>query len=238
MRIGQIVLRLRLKNTYFGNYIGGALELDKAIANTLTNSMAFVIPLMDDAEGNKLDSGISQKIIERFGVVIALAMDESQSDTLGFAAMDRLHDIRNEFISALVGWMPLDSEDQISYRGGRLLETNNAYMWYQFEFDYISQISQTKNSSGMMVAEISKTNFDDTQIPVDFNTIYMQLINTPDYRIPYIDKFGNPGELPYPDGFPDVKLPDMANWIDLTKDPRSGAFFKSFHSGFNVDRKE
>ena len=35
MKLGQIVLRIRSKNTYFGNYVGGAVELEIALKNTL-----------------------------------------------------------------------------------------------------------------------------------------------------------------------------------------------------------
>lgn len=231
MRLGQIVLRIRSKNTHFGNYVGGAAELDTAIKNTLKQDMAFVIPLIDDAGKNTWDAGINQRIIERFGVIIALANDTKQSDKLGFVAYDQIHTIRTQLIGALVGWTPIDSESQVSYRGGKLIDINNAYLWYQFEFDYDSRITVNKNGT----VEFVSSNYDDTETPVDFNTIYMQMINTPDARIPYTDKFGNPGELPYPDGFPDVQLPNMANWIDFTQNPDAGAFSGAFASGFDVD---
>jgi hypothetical protein len=231
MRLGPIVLRLRLFKTYFGNIIGGAAELDTAISNTLTKDMAFVVPLLDDAGKNNLDSSISQIVTERFGIIIALRNDMSQADKLGFGAYDKLHDIRSEFIGALVGWIPIDAETQVCYRGGKLIDMNNGYLWYQFEFDYLSRIIQTAIGN----AGFQESNFDDTEIPVDFNTVYMQMINAPDYRIPMLDKFGNPVDLPYADGFPDVSLPDMANWIDLTKNPYAGAFSRAFTSGFNVD---
>ena len=37
---------------------------------------------------------MNQKIIERFGVIVALANDGSQSEKLGLVAYDQLHDIR------------------------------------------------------------------------------------------------------------------------------------------------
>ena len=70
---------------------------------------------------------------------------------------------------------------------------------------------------------------------VDFNTIYMQLINTPDARIPYLNDFGEDGDMPYDDNFPNVALPDMANWIDFTTNPDAGSFAEAFTSGFDVD---
>ncbi len=234
MRLGQIVLRLRAKNTYFENFIGGVSELDTAIKNTLTKDMAFVIPLLDDAGRNQYDTIINQKIIERFGVIVALANDTKQSDKLGFLAYDKLHEIRNQLISALCNWIPVSAESQTMYRGGKLIDMNNAYMWYQFEFEYESRITNNPQTGNV---EISDTNFDDTEIPVSFNTIYVQMINTPDARIPHNDDLGNfPGEIPYSDNFPNVQLPDMANWINLNaENPNAGDFSRAFASGFDVD---
>ena len=244
MRLGQIVLRIRTENTSFGNFVGGVAELDVAIKNTLTKDMAFVLPLIDEANRNNYDVTFNQRLTERFGVIVAIANDDSQSDKLGFSAYEKLHDIRSELIRALVGWIPLDSESMIMYRGGRLIDINNGYMWYQFEFEYDSRIISevieitkdgkiVKEATGKAV--IQSSNFDDTETPTPFDTIYMQLINTPDARIPHVNKFGEDGEIPYDDNFPDVALPDMANWIDLTQNPDAGAFTRAFHSGFEVD---
>ena len=237
MKLGQIIFRIRNDKTYFGNQVGGAIELDLAVTQTLKKDTAFVIPLIDDAGPNGYDTGTTQKIIERFGVVVALAMDSKQSDKLGFVAYDQLHEIRNQLIGALVGWVPIDADSQVSYRGGRLLDINNAYVWWQFEFEYNSRIGQSKNPDGSINPRVAiqESHFDDTEIPVDFNTLYMQLITTPDARVPYIDEFGNPGLLPYDDDFPGVNIPNVSNWIDFTKNPNAGAFVKAFASGFNVD---
>lgn len=237
MRLGQIVLRIRSKKTYFDNYVGGTAELDLAISNTLKKDMAFVIPLVDDAGKNQYDTSINQRIIERFGVVVALANDSSQTDKLGFLSYDKLHEIRNDLIRALVGWMPIGAECQVCYRGGKLIDVNNAYLWYQFEFEYDSRIVDEVTSQGHVTGDaiIQDSYFDDTEEPVPFNTIYMQLINTPDSRIPYKNKFGEDGAMPFPDDFPDVTLPNMANWIDLTKNPDAGAFSRAFATGFDLD---
>ena len=225
MRLGQIVLRIRAKKTRFGNYIGGAAELDVAIKNTLRRDMAFVIPLLDDCPANQYDTTINQIITERFGVIVALANDVTQSEKLGFTAYDQLHDVRGELFKALLNWIPLDAESQVCYVGGKIIDINNAYLWYQFEFQYKSRITIGDTFEG----ELQHSEFDDTEIPVDFNTIYMQLINTPDARIPY------EGTMPYPDNFPDVVLPDMANWIDLTVNLEASEFGHGYGSGFDVD---
>lgn len=238
MRIGQIVLRIRSKETYFGNYIGGAAELNTAINNTLTKDMAFVIPLIDDADSNKYDTSINQRLVERFGVIVALANDSTQADKTGLVAYDKLHNIRTELFNALCGWIPMGAETQVFYRGGKLIDLNNAYLWYQYEFEYESRIVQ-KFEGNVSVIEIQGDNeiiFNDDELPTPFDTVYMQLIKTPDADIPYENSFGEDGDMPYPDSFPAVELPDMANWIDFTVNPNAGAFNQAFQSGFDVDK--
>lgn len=226
MRLGAIALRIRYKKTSFGDYVGGTAELDLAIQNTLMEESAFVIPLLDDAAKNNIDVSLNQRIIERFGVIVALKNDNSQIDKMGFAAYDRLHDVRDELIGALVGWIPIDAETEVSYRGGHLVDINNGYLWYQFEFDYDARIIMEGTT-----AKIQESNFDDTEEPIPFNTIYMQLIQTPSSEIPYT------GDMPYGDNFPDVTVPNMANWIDLTVNLNAGAFAKrTFVSAFDVNK--
>ena len=45
MRIGAVVLKLRIAKTIFGNYIGGAAEMQTARQNTLNRDSCFVVPL-------------------------------------------------------------------------------------------------------------------------------------------------------------------------------------------------
>lgn len=228
MRIGKIVLRLRYKQTSFGNFIGGAAELDSAMKNTLTRNMAFVIPLVENAEANKYDSEISQGIVERFGVIVALYNDITQKDKTGITAYDQLHDIREELFKALIGWEIDYSESRVYYRGGKLIDMNAAYLWYQFEFEYLSRLGVVeKLDNGTSEYGLLQREVDDTEDPTSFDSIYANYILSPSADLPYTE------ELPLPDGFPDVSLPNMAQWIDLTENPNSGAFAKGFASGFN-----
>ena len=67
----------------------------------------------------------------------------------------------------------------------------------------------------------------------DFDTIYANIIKAPDARLPHT------GDLPLDDGYPDVTLPtDMATWVDLKDDPRHGAFWLGFGSGFDTYDKD
>lgn len=226
MRLSPIVLKLRLDQiTGIENYVAGAAELNAAISQTLTHEMAFVIPLIDNAGINNFDSGINQRLTERFGIVVALKNDSSDREKTGIVAYDRLHDIRDEIFSSIVGW-DLGYDSLVYYRGGRMIDMNPAWLWWQFEFEFGSRI--VSNTDG--ITSIEERTVDDrqqvSQIP-DFNKIYANVILAPSADLPYT------GDLPLADGYPDVTLPDMALWIDETDNPYLGAFGRGFGSGFN-----
>lgn len=251
MRIGKIALKIRAADTIFENRVAGSAELDLALMNTLRVEMAFVIPLIENAEENTYDSAIEQPLIERFGVIVAIKNDTTQSDKLGIIAYDKLHDIREELLNCLIGWEMTEAESPVWYRGGRLLNTNGAWLWYQFEFEYQSRIGVVNKNQALqteigavdsdskiesyagLVYGIRERNVNNDEIPVDFDTIYTNWMLAQDTRLPY------KGELPLDDGFPDVTLPDnMAQWIDLTDDPRGGGFSREFSSCFDFYKKK
>ena len=250
MRLGKIALKIRAADTEFGNYVAGSAELDLAINNTLLRESAFVIPLIENAEENKYDSGISQVLIERFAVIIALKNDTTQSDKLGITSYDRLHDIREQLFNCLLGWEISEAFTLIWYRGGKLLDINNAWLWYQFEFEYASELGVVRKEQALqteigaldsaskiesyarVIYGLVERDVDQDEIPVDFDTIYANFMLGNDTRLPY------DGELPLDDGFPDVAIPQMAQWIDLTDDPRAGATSREFGSGFDFYKKK
>jgi hypothetical protein len=224
MKLGKIVLKLRLANTTFENMIGGAVELTAAINNTLTKEMAFVIPLIDDARVNEYDNFINQAITERFGVVVALRNDLDFADKLGIAAYDRLHDIRNEIFSAILGWQIAEAETITYYRGGKLVGFNSAYLYYQFEFEYQSRVISDKGDrrkiSLVVNDNIDEQETEETQL---FEKIYAWTILSPSERL------NTPIDLPLTDIFP-----DLGQAIDMQSDPGAGGLNKSFSTGFNI----
>jgi hypothetical protein len=219
MRIGYLATLLRTGETTFGDYVAGAAELETAIKGTLKFDMAFVIPLVDRAARNLYSSSINQTITERFGIVVALRNDSTDKDRLGLIAYDRLHNIRNELFNVYLGKLILEAETKIYYVGGSLKAINNGYIWYQFEFEYQSRLGD----DGLQTEEV-----DDTEVPTSFDTIYANYILSPSANLPHT------GDLPLPDGFPDVKIPDMAQLIDLTDDPRWGAYDSGYSKGFDI----
>jgi hypothetical protein len=142
MKLGTIALRIRVAETSLENRVAGAAELALAIAGTLLEECAFVLPLVESAPANTQDSGINQLLTERFGVIVALKNDTSQADKTGLTAYDRLHDLRQELFSALLGWYITGAESQVYYGGGTLLDVNRAWLWYQFEFEYTTRLTE------------------------------------------------------------------------------------------------
>jgi len=220
MKLGPIVLRLRLANTRFGNFIGGSAEMALAMQQTLTRDMAFVIPLADNAAENMYDAGINQKIYERFGVIVALKNDTDNLDQLGLTAYDQLDDVRNELFGAILGLdMGGTTESSIYYRGGRILDITRAYMWFQFEFEFRSRLISDPNIQPAL-AGLAPRVVDDTDEPRDWLSIYSQYILAPSVK------------LPITDGIP-VSNPDAEQYIDMSKDPFGGPYSFSFGTGFD-----
>jgi hypothetical protein len=248
MRIGEIVLKLRDDKQkisyvsdgniipYFGDLIAGAAELDMAVKNTLRADMAFVIPLFADADPNTSDNVVIQRVYERFGIVVALGNDESQKQKTGIVAFDKLHDIRNGLFRSMIGWETENSESLVYFRGERMISVNNAYMFYQFEFEYYSRLRPeyvtdidplTKQKTTDLIYALAPRPHDYDQKAYNWDIIYANIILTPSSRIPYT------GDLPVDDGFPTVRLPDnTAVYIDMKDHPEQGQFARGFQSGF------
>jgi len=213
LQIGPIALKLRLANTRFENRIFGAAELALALEYTLKKESAFVIQLNETANSNSLDSGISQKITERFAVLVALDNGTSDRDKIGLTAYDTLSSVRTEIFSAILGWQMTGAESLVSYGGGRIAGINRAYLWYQFEFVVETRID---DDDGVDVGR--------DELP-DFDTIYAQWILSPSIKFEGVGK-----NLPIT-----IVDPDMTTIIDFTSNPAvDGPFNYSFGVKFDV----
>lgn len=210
MKIGAITLKIRSANTRFGDMIAGAAELAYALSGTLTKEVAFVIPLSETVKANDLDGGINQKITEKFGVIVALDNATSDRDKTGLTAFDKLHDVRAEIFRAILGWQIPGTEDLVSYAGGRSVGITRSTFWYQFEFVTATRIDDDDG------VDVGAADLD------DFNTVYAQWILAPSENLPV-------GGVPVP-----VSMPDMTSIVDLTKDPRFGAFGRGFGIVFDT----
>jgi hypothetical protein len=213
MKVGPIVLKLRLQNTRFENRIGGAAELAAAMTYTLQKEMAFVVQMAETTSANNYDAGINQVINERFAVIVALDNAISDKDKLGLTAYDTLFDIRAEIFHAILGWQMPDAESLVSYAGGRVVRVDRAYLWYQFEFLVSTRIS---DGDGVDVGAADLGYFD---------SIYAQWILTPSAKM---DVIGD--NLPIT-----IVDPDMTSIIDFTTNPAvNGDFSKAFGLDFDT----
>jgi hypothetical protein len=232
MRLGQIALRIRSQNTYFGDLVAGAVELDIAVRETvsLRKDMAFVVPLVESADPNEWDSQSFQGIIERFAVVVAVKNDTSAKAKTGLIAYDKLHDIRSDLFAALVNWQPKESKTVISFRGAKPLTVNNAYVFHQYEFEFEAELGIIeKLDNGKVIPGIIETEKDFEQDAVTWETLYTNFIFAPSARLPYT------GDLPVSDNYPDVELPEnAAQEIDMQNHPDNGAFWRGFSSAFDT----
>lgn len=224
MRLGRIALKLRAANTIFENRIAGAAELEIAMDNTLKEDSAYVIPLSEAATVNETDPSVEQRIIERFGVVVAIKNDSTDKDKLGIIAYDRLHEVRSQIFRAILGWEVPESETQIYYSGANLVNINRGYLWYQYEFEIAARV-------GFIDAELGQvdiiTEDVDERIPLSelpsFDSIYADYIMYPSADLPYV------GDLPV-----EMELADMRQYIDFTQNPDDGGFNRGFAQGFDV----
>jgi len=112
--------------------VGGAAEFtDASLALKHQLPAAFVLPLSDDPQPNRLDNGISQRVNRRFGVVLAV---KNLRDASGAAALSDLVPLRSQLIDALLGWVPDGLTDPCEYAAGRLLELSQQVLWWQDDF--------------------------------------------------------------------------------------------------------
>ncbi len=173
MELDRIILKLREADTSFNNRIGGAIDLATAMAMSLKEKMAFVVPLNDTVTSNAHDVSIVQTITESFGIVVCIPNDSSDKDKTGFKAYNNVHDIRTELFSAILGWaVNSDVEGLVEYGGGRILSMNRAQIWYEFDFNYKIRID---DDDGVDVG---------TESLDDFNTLYAQWKLAPSDDLP------------------------------------------------------
>ncbi len=112
--------------------VSGSASFAAAQVDTIVTPCAYVLPLADTANPNRMLSGaVEQRVSERFGVVLAIT---NARDARGARANDDLEAIRAAVITALLGWQPASGYDPVEYGGGRMLALTNYILWWQLEF--------------------------------------------------------------------------------------------------------
>lgn len=132
MNLVTVIEAVKTRCPSFGGRVAGAAQF-QVLPESANLSMpaAYVIPLDDNPEPNRSQTGYRQTIREAFAVVVALS---NVSDERGQSAATSLHSIRAELWASLLGWEPGAEYDGVEYEGGNLLHLDRARMYYQFEF--------------------------------------------------------------------------------------------------------
>lgn len=226
MRLDLIVLRLRATTELFKNRVGGVAEYAFARENTLTQEMAFVLPIQESSPVNEYDNTIQQPLAEQFGVVVAVKNDRDFKDKTGFAAYNGLHNARADIYKAYLGYDSANfitdddnfcSNSIVYYRGGQLLDFDRAYLWYQFTFEY--RVSLQSDAVQDDLAAL-KTYLD---------TIWAQYEITPSANIPTDE------QLPV-----HLFTPDMEQLVDIKQeeiDRESRSYSPGFSLGYDIKIK-
>ncbi len=208
VELSQIVAKIIIAKTRFGSLVGECAELDEATKATVINDeVAFVVPLADRAVANQLDNEIQQTVTESFAIVAALRNDNAARQKLGRGAINLKNTVRDQLFKAILGWLPSGAENPIEYAGGRLLDFNRAWFWWQYEFSVDIRLTQCDGY--------------DLETPPDmFNTFYAQYILQP-----------NVAMLPYTGTLPvDSDLVDEQQSVSFITP--GGPFNKGFSLGF------
>lgn len=225
MRIGKLVFRMRWKQAdllsrgkqaSFGNFVAAAGELALAMSEPPTREMCFIIPLGATVNKATSDNNGAPSFAERFGVVVCLKADVKQNDKYGFLVYDRVHSIRSEIVNAFHGWQMAEAESIIQYSGENLVDYSPSYLWYQYTFDFVARLQAVPMAEGVVEGDVVDYGFQDIhpESPTDLDRIYSQYILRPDFegRLP----LDPTQDLPLPDGFPDVSLPNIAQFLERT----------------------
>ena len=138
---------------------------------------------------------------------------ETHGDFSWTELMTRDVEAAKKFYGELLGWEmddepEYDVESKIYYQNGSLIDINNAWLWYMFEFAFRARI---------------KTVLDVSDLD-DFEKIYAQYVMTPSSQIPLT------GAAALPEAVAD---PDMAQMV-IYENPADGGFDSGFSEGFDL----
>lgn len=135
MRPSLIIPRLRAQCPTLANRVAGSASYQQAMVQSdFAVPHAFVLLQGEDADGDVTLSDLDQALTARVGIVVCVS---NTTDERGQAASETILDIRNELLTALVGWTPdLTKYGPILYRGmPDDPDVTRARAWAQFDFE-------------------------------------------------------------------------------------------------------
>ncbi len=130
-------LKVQLLGVQGVRSVGGAADMDAAMAGTVSVPAAFVIPLDEEASPSESTMVTRQRITHGFGVVLGVS---NRRDATGAASMGDLAPVRASLKQALIGWThdALDGEP-VQFRRGKLLRLDgDGRLWWVDEFFFLS----------------------------------------------------------------------------------------------------
>jgi hypothetical protein len=130
MLLAPIVSRLQTQVTAL-RHVGAAATLEQAIADMKMWPCAYLLAPREQADGNELINAVSQRVADRFGVLLAV---RNVSDAAGDAAYAELDGLRPSIKASLLNWVPATGHDPIEYTGGQLLYAANGLLVWGDEF--------------------------------------------------------------------------------------------------------
>lgn len=144
----ELIRRARDKATIFQRRVGGTGAMAAILereATEVETPQAWIVPLTETATA-PANLSESQKVHERFGVIVVVANTANRADGLGLIATDSLRVVRQELFNAFLPrlsewapeadrrWMGADHYIGCRYVGGRHLQMTQARLWHQYEF--------------------------------------------------------------------------------------------------------
>lgn len=149
MNLLTVITQLRTYATALGGRVAGAADFASGLESTqnLTMPCAFVLRLADDAEPDNSWPGANQTVMERMAIVVQFdnTVNSDADARTGFAGINQVDAMRANLLAAVMNWTPPDMTNVgprgFQYAGGRLLEFDRARLFWQFEFDLGTLVS-------------------------------------------------------------------------------------------------
>lgn len=137
---GLVEARLQLRAPILSS-VGGGVSLAAVQRAPRRKPAAWVLPAQEVAGQNRLATvAVRQTMTYRFGVLVCV---QNARDSRGDAARDDLLVVREEVLSALLGWSPAAGFDPVTFGSGSMLQLDGIAIWWQDEFITTGFISST-----------------------------------------------------------------------------------------------
>ena len=131
MRPSLIIPRIRAQVAGFSNRVASTAEFASAQILDVTVPAAFVVPLAETVDANQSMPLVTQLFDDQFGVIVVV---DNSVDSRGQAGAEQLSDLRDQLLTALVGWRPLPQYQPVTWQGSEHLAMDAARLWHQFNF--------------------------------------------------------------------------------------------------------